>query len=404
MKFKYKARKAGKENVIEGEAESKDRFSLSSEMRDKGLILVSVSEVANKWHDLGRLNEMVVSVSLHDKVVFANNLSAMISAGLSLSRALDVLGRQTKNVKFKRAIEEILKDVNSGLALSVSLAKFPKIFSPVFIAMVAAGEESGNLPQSLKLVGDQMEKTYALRRKVKGAMAYPAVIVFAMGVIGALMLTFVVPNLVQTFKEMKVELPFSTKIIIGFSNILVNDWFYTLIALVASVAAFYFAIRTKRGARSLDFVVLHLPVFSGVVKQLNAATAARTLSSLIVSGVSIVEALEITVKVLQNSFYKDVLVKAKEGVEKGEPLSKFFEQEEKLFPILVGELTEVGEETGKLSEMLSNVAVFYENEVEAVTKDLSTIIEPILMVAIGLFVGFFAVSMIQPIYSITEAI
>ena len=223
-------------------------------------------------------------------------------------------------------------------------------------------------------------------------------------VLGALMLTFVVPNLVQTFKEMKVELPFSTKIIIGFSNILVNYWFYILIALVASVAAFYFAIRTKRGARSLDFVVLHLPVFSGVVKQLNAATAARTLSSLIVSGVSIVEALEITVKVLQNSFYKDVLVKAKEGVEKGEPLSKFFEQEEKLFPILVGELTEVGEETGKLSEMLSNVAVFYENEVEAVTKDLSTIIEPILMVAIGLFVGFFAVSMIQPIYSITEAI
>ncbi len=404
MLFRYKSHKPGEDKFTQGEMEATDRFSLSRQMRDQGLILVGVEEIGNKWFDLARLNEAVITIKLHDKVVFANNLSAMISAGLSLSRSLDILARQTKNAKFKRAIQEVLKDVNSGLSLSAALAKFPNIFSSVFIAMVAAGEESGNLPQSLKVVGDQMEKTYVLRRKVKGAMAYPMVILFAMAIIGFLMLTFVVPNLVSTFKEFKVELPLSTRIIIALSGILVNHWVYLFGGIGLVLFAFYKFLNTTRGGRLYDFTLVHLPFISGIVKQLNSATVARTLSSLILAGVNMVEALDITGKVLQNSLYKEVLVKAKDGVQRGEPLSGFFQREEKLFPILVGELVEVGEETGKLSEMLSNVAIFYENEVEAITKDMSTIIEPFLMIFIGLFVGFFAISMIQPIYAITEAI
>jgi type IV pilus assembly protein PilC len=404
MKFYYKAHKPEDGTFAEGEIDAEDKFHLSRQMRDQGLVLISADTVDKRWFNFDRLNESVVIISLHDKVSFANNLSAMISAGLSLSRALDVLGRQTRNLKFKRALKEILKDVNGGLSLSDCLAKFPSIFSTVFVAMVLAGEESGNLPQALKLIGDQMEKTYMLRRKVRGAMAYPMIIFIAMIIIGGLMLTFVVPTLVSTFKEFNTELPVSTQFVIALSNIFVNHWPYVLLGALISIIAIYKILHTTRGRHFFDFIILHIPVISGITKQMNSATTTRTLSSLIVAGVNMVESLDITAKVLQNSYYKDVLVRARDGVQKGDSLSGFFQHEEKLFPVLVGELVEVGEETGKLSEMLSNVATFYENEVEAITKDVSTIIEPVLMIIIGLFVGFFAISMVQPIYSITTAI
>lgn len=404
MQFKYKAHKANEENFIEGEIEAEDKFHLSRQMRDRGVVLISAEQKGGKWFDFTRLNEVVVTIKLHDKVTFANNLSAMISAGLSLSRALEVLERQTKNVKFKRAIHEILTGINSGTSLSDSMLKFPNIFSDVFVAMVAAGEESGQLPQSLKILGDQMEKTYILQRKVRGAMVYPAVILIAMFIIGFLMLTFVVPNLISTFKEFNVELPISTQVVIFISDLLVNYWVYTLVMVGLLVFAIYKILHTKMGKKVFDFTILHIPMISGIVKQINSATTARTMSSLIASGVSMVGSLDITTRVLQNSYYKNVLIKAREGVQKGEPLSGFFQHDEKLFPILVGELTEVGEETGKLADMLANIATFYENEVESITKDMSTIIEPVLMIFIGIFVGFFAISMIQPIYSITSAI
>ena len=404
MRFKYKAHKAGEEKLIEGEIDSLDKFSLSREMRNKGMVLFSATPLISRWLDFSRINELVVTVKLHDKVTLANNLGAMIEAGLSLSRSLEVLERQTRNPKLKRALKTIIQEVNDGKSLSESLAEFPNIFSPVFIAMVAAGEESGNLPGSLRIVSDQMEKTYTIQRKVKGAMMYPAVIMTAMIMIGILMLTFVVPNLVSTFKEFKVDLPLSTQFIIALSTVLTDYGGYLLIIVIIGVVIFYQGSKTRPGKRTIDFTILHIPFISGIIKQVNAATTARTLSSLISSGVNMVESLDITMRVLQNSYYKEVLEKAKEGVQKGDLLSNFFQKEENLFPILMSELTEVGEETGKLSDMLANVATFYENEVEAITKDMSTIIEPILMLIIGLFVGFFAISMIQPIYSITNAI
>lgn len=403
-RFKYKAHKPGEEKFEEGEIEAGDKFQLSRHMRDRGLILVSVDEVDGRWFNFDLINEYVVIIKLHDKVTFANNLSAMIGSGLSLSRSLDILHRQTKNPKLKRAIEEILEHVNSGLSLSASLAKFPNIFSAVFIAMISAGEQSGNLSQSLKILGDQMEKTYTLQRKLRGAMAYPTVIFMVMIVIGLLMLTFVVPSLVSTFKEFKVELPISTRIIIGISDFLVNYWQIFLIGSVFLILFVYKILQTERAKRISDYVILHIPLISGIVKQVNSATMARTLSSLIMSGVNMVDSLDITSKVLQNSFYRNVLLKAKDNVQRGDSLSGIFQNEDKLFPILVGEMVEVGEETGKLSEMLSNVAKFYEDEVDAITKDMSTIVEPFLMIIIGIFVGFFAISMIQPIYSITTVI
>ncbi|MEK7065976.1 MAG: type II secretion system F family protein [Patescibacteria group bacterium] len=405
MKFKYKAHHPNEDKIIEGERESVDKFSLSREIRDEGLVLVSVTPVSLSWKfDIEYLNELVIRIKLHEKVIFANNLSAMIGAGLTLSRSLGVLERQTKNIKFKKVIKELVGDIDSGKSFNESLAKFPDVFSPIFTAMVAAGEESGNLAQSLKIIGEQLEKSYNLRRKVKGALAYPAVVLFAMFIIGILMMTYVVPNLIATFREFKVDLPLSTQVIMFTSDALVNYGMYVFIFAVVLCFILYKFIKTDRGGRVVDFIALNLPLIGGITTQMNTAIITRTLSSLLAAGVNMVRAITITETVANNSYYKNVLRSARDGVEKGLTLSSFFEDNEKLFPVLAGELTEVGEETGQLVKMLDSVANFYESEVDAITKDMSTIIEPALMVVIGVAVGFFAISIIQPIYSLTSAI
>lgn len=404
MLFNFKAQNLLTKEIIEDSREAIDRLHLSQDLKKENFILLSAEEKTGGVSAFQKINEAIVRIKLHDKIVFASNLSAMMKAGLALSHSLSVLSRQTKNPKFKRVIDSLINDVNGGKPLSEAMAKFPKVFSAVMVAMVSAGEQSGDLPGSLKIVSDQMEKSYALRKKVKGALMYPSVVILAMIIIGILMLMFVVPNLTATFVEFKVELPLTTKIVISMSNFLRDNTFIFIGLISAGGFAVYKFHQTKRGKRSFDFLWLHMPLISGIVKNYNSAVTARTLSSLIASGVSMIESIEITSKVVQNSYYQEVLIEAGQGVSKGNPLSQFFQKRENLYPILVGEMALVGEETGKLSEMLLNIAVFYENEVEAITKDMSTIIEPFLMLMIGGAVGFFAVSMIQPMYAISSGV
>jgi len=318
-----------------------------------------------------------------------------------LSRALSVLHKQTDNVKLKRILKSILEDVESGRSLSQATSKFPNVFSSLFVAMIAAGEESGSLPASLKIVSEQLDKVYVIRKKVSGAMVYPAIIFVAMIIIGALMLVYVVPNLTKSFAEFGAKLPYSTQLVVNSSNFLLNHYLAAIMLLALLSSLIYYGFNSKRGQRTVDYIFLRLPVVSSVVKQINSASAARTISSLVSSGVTIVKSLEITTEVVQNYYYKEALTHAAEKIQKGGSMSDFFKEEEKLFPILMGEMAEVGEETGNLPAMLMNVAVFYEGEVDALTKDMSTIIEPVLMLFIGLAVGFFAISMVQPIYALS---
>jgi type IV pilus assembly protein PilC len=270
--------------------------------------------------------------------------------------------------------------------------------------MVRAGEEAGGLSQALSVIGTQLEKSYLLKKKIKGAMIYPAVILSALVIIGILMFIFVVPTLASTFKELHTQLPFSTQIIIGISDFLTNNLILALSGIVGVVASFVLALRTKKGRRAFEFLIFRLPVVGELVRESNAARTARTLSSLLSSGVGMIEAIKITQDVLQNSYYKEVMGVASEQAQKGIPLSAVFVQHGDIYPPLVGDMVEVGEETGKLAEMLMNVATFYENEVDDATKNMSTIIEPVLMLVIGASVGFFAVSMITPMYSVMSNI
>ncbi len=402
MRFKYKAiNTAGV--IEEGFKEADDQFVLAKDLSSEGKTLITAEE-AKKSAALSKLNISFGGVKLADKITFAKNLAAMIDAGLAVSRALSVMERQTKHKKFKGILHDLGLQVEKGTSLSDGLAKHPNTFSALFVSMVRAGEESGKLGESLRIVADQMDRTYTLERKVRGAMMYPAIILSVMVIIGILMLIFVVPTLTATFTELNVKLPVTTRFVIGTSEFLKQHPIAVLGGLACLVVLAVLLARTKRGKRGFEWLVLHMPIVGGLVKQTNTARMARTFSSLLSSGVEVVSSLAITGDVLQNSYYKEVFIAGEQDIQTGAQLSTIFARYEKLFPPMVEEMIAVGEETGKLPGMLMQIAQFFESEVEQKTKDMSTIIEPFLMVIIGAAVGFFAVSMITPIYSISSGI
>lgn len=404
MRFVYTAEKSDGE-VYKGVAQAKDRFELYDVVRREGGRIVSVQEDEGRnYFSYHYWSAKIGTVPEYDKILFARNLGAMLTAGLSLARALSVIERQTKNPKLSLVVSEIASSVRRGEPLNASLKQFPKVFPPLFVAMVRAGEEGGEMPQSLTVISDQMERMYTLKKKIRGALLYPAIIVLAIIGIGIFMMVNVVPTLAQTFAEMDAELPAATQAIIGVSNFLVQNTIVAIAGIIILFGALFAALKTTTGKRVRDFVFLHIPLISGIVKEVNAARTSRTLASLLTAGVDVLTSLEIVGDVVQNSYFKTVVHTAKDNVGKGEPLSSAFVRAEKLYPPFVGEMISVGEETGQLGEMMKRLAIFYEEEVDRKTKDMSTIIEPFLMVAIGGAVGFFAVAMISPIYQLSETI
>lgn len=408
MRFKFKAIKQSGESY-EGTREAPDKFTLYKELKNKNETVVYAELISEKsfsglWKKLSSVLTKIGSVSAQDKISFARNLGAMIQAGLSLPRALFVLERQTKNRQFKKIINGVAEEIKKGTALAEALKNYPKVFSALFVAMVKAGEEGGTLANSLKLVSIQMNQMYLLRKRVRGAMIYPTILIILMLAIAVLMLVFVIPSLTATFKDFNVPLPLSTKVIIAVSDFFSAHTTLFFIGLGLLLVGGWAAFRSKKGRKIFDTTALHIPLIGRLVKETNSARTARTLSSLLTSGVSAALAFEITGEVVQNHHYQKVLKAAGESIQKGNPLYQIFSDAEKLYPAFLAEMVGIGEETGKLAEMLMEVAGFYEEEVERQTKDMSTVIEPFLMIVVGLAVGFFAVSMISPIYSLSNAI
>ncbi len=406
MQFSYKARDA-RGQIIEGIMDAEDRFAVARGLRAQNQIPVAVQEIGKKKRkklEAHFLEEFFSGVTLHEKIVFVNNLSGMLSAGLTLYRSLEVELKQTTNAAQKTVITGLLTAINQGESLSEGMSKYPAVFSDLFVSMVRAGEESGNLPWALKEIGTNLEKSYDLTRKVKGALAYPLIIVCAIVVVGILMLIFVIPTLTKIFSDMGTTLPATTRFIIFVSNAFSQHPFIVfgiLFAFTGGVIAF---VRSDRLKPFNDAVVLRLPIVGPIVKEVNVARMARTLSSLLASGVDMTRSIAITKDVLQNTHYKAVLEQASIAVQKGELLAQVFKANSALFPVMIGEMMTVGEETGKLSQMLGEAAKFYEDEVDAKTKALSTVIEPVVMVLVGVAVGFFAISIISPMYGLLNNI
>ncbi len=402
-KFKFTAVRQGGEKYEE-EMEAADKFALYAAIRKEGGTVVHIEEVRGGGKKSLSDLSIFSGVKMTDKVQFAKNLGVMIDAGLPMVRAISVIERQTRSAPFKKTLLDLNARIGRGETLSSAMEGHPKVFNRLFISMTRAGEESGSLTSALKTVGSQLEKAHLLTKKIRGAMIYPAIILCIMIVITFLMLIFVVPTLSSTFKELNVELPLMTRIVIGLSDFLKNNILISIAIIGVIVAAFMWWKKTPRGKRIIDAFILRIPVIKNIVKETNSARTARTLTSLLSAGVDILVAIKISGDVVQNVYYKDVLKKAELVVEKGKPISSVFSEEERLYPTFVGEMASIGEETGRLSEMFENVAVYYENEVDQKTKDLSTIIEPFLMIFIGVAVGFFAMAMLSPMYALVDVI
>jgi len=402
--FIYKARAQDggeKSGVIEAVSKS----ALAMQLHQEGYFLTSVILAGNE-KTIGFASRflnsvrLLAGVSLAEKMIFSRHLAVMIKAGLALPRSLEILSSQTKNKYFKRIINAVKESVSRGQNFSDSLNQYPDVFSEFFISMVKVGEAAGNLDNILVSLASQMEKDHELRSKVRSAMIYPAVITVVMVGIGILMMVTVIPKLSATFIELNLALPWSTQLVMGVSSFLSNNIIISLIIIVFAILLIRLFLNTKAGKHIADRLILNVPPFSTLSRKINSAYFARNLSSLIEAGVPILNALQIVAKTLSNSFFQDSLIWSSSQVQKGDPLSKVLQNFPQLYPAMVAQMIEVGETTGTLSAVLTHLADFYEGEVTDITKNLSSIVEPVLMVLIGIVVGFFAISMIQPMYSL----
>ncbi|MDI6591584.1 MAG: type II secretion system F family protein [Patescibacteria group bacterium] len=387
-----------------GILEAKDKHELARILRQEGYILIRAileKEIKKKKFEI---TLPFVGVGLKEKLFFTRNLQVMITAGIPLPRSLKTLSEQVTCKKFKKVLENIKEEIIKGKSLSSAFSHHPDIFSELFQNMVKIGEEAGTLEEVLKVLAEQMEKENELKSKIKGALIYPAVIILAMIGIGILMLVMVVPKLAETFAELNIELPLTTQFVISLGNFLVKKWYLGILIIFFLLITIRMILKTKIGKRVMDNLTLHLPIISPIVKKTNAAYTARTLSSLIKAGVPIVRSLEIVSRALGNIYFKEAIQKASEKVKKGEKLAEAIRPYQNLYSPLVVQMLEVGEETGQTSSILAKLAKFFEEEVSNATKNLSAVIEPILMLLIGGVVGFFAISMIQPMYSMLGAI
>ena len=383
-----------------GTLEAKNEKELAKILRQEGYLLIRSESEEREFKKIkfGISLPFFGGVSLSEKMIFTRNLKVMIKAGIPLPRALKTLSGLTKSKKFEKAILGIMEEIMKGKSFSDTLAKYPDIFSDIFQSMVKVGEEAGTLEEVLGTLTLQMERQNEMKSKIIGALIYPAVIIMAMLGIGFLMLIMVVPQLAKTFDELGAELPPTTKVIIFIGTFLANYWYLLPLIILVLVILLRRILKTKSGKRIFDTLTLKIPIVSSLIKKTNSASMVRTLSSLITAGVPIVRSLEIISGAMGNIFYKEAMIDAAEEVRKGSKFSEVLMKYENIFSSLVVQMIAVGEETGQTSDILGNLADFYEEEVTNSAKNLTSAIEPIIMLIIGGAVGFFAISMIQPMY------
>lgn len=399
--FAYKARDR-QGQVVRDTVEGPDPMSVAAALRSQGLLVIEVKEQGVGQRDI---LEPFKRVRLGDLVVFTRQLSTMINAGLPIVRALHILEEQTANKKLRDVIGKVRSDVEAGMALSEALERHPEVFGRLYVEMVRAGEVGGVLDRVLLRVASQLEKDQELRRKIKSALAYPAVVLVAAVLAAAFMLIFIVPIFARMFEDLGGTLPLPTRIAMGISGLLTGPWGLALAAALAGGGLLFARwLRTEEGRRFWGRTVLRIPLRIGeTVRKAVLARFARTLGSLVAAGVPILQAIEITAASSGNWVVENALMKSRDAIREGHPLHRPLEGEA-VFPPMVTRMIAVGEETGDLEGMLGKIADFYESEVEAAVKALTSIIEPVMIVIVGGIVGGIIISMYLPMFRIFELI
>jgi type IV pilus assembly protein PilC len=399
--FTYKARTRQGE-ILHDQVEGTDTVSVASTLRQQGLLVIDVREQGVAQRDL---LEPFKTVKLGDLVVFTRQFATMINAGLPIVRALYVLSEQTKNKKLKDTVDAVRKDVEAGLALSEALDKHPKVFSRLYIEMVRAGEIGGILDGVLLRIADQLENDQELRRKVKSAMTYPTIVLILAILAASFMLIFIVPIFARMFEDLGGTLPLPTRVAMGLSGILTSIFGVLVYAgMGAAVFGFLRWKKTEPGRKVWGRVSLRLPAKIGdVIQKVALARFARTLGTLSAAGVPILQALEITATSSGNWVVENALLKSRDAIREGIPIYKPLEGEP-VFPPMVTRMIAVGEETGDVDGMLTKIAEFYESEVDATVKALTSIIEPLMIVVVGGIVGGIIIAMYLPMFKIFELV
>jgi len=380
---------------VTGIMDAASQRDLARLLDQKGYVLISAKEKSKRQG----ITLSFKRVSLKEKMMAVRNLQVMISAGVSLPKAILVISNQTKSRYFKKVLREIHDRIIKGYPLSSAIQNYPNIFPEIFSSMIKVGEKTGGLADVLGILASHLEKDHRLRSKVKGALMYPAVVVCAMIGIGVIMLITVVPKLNDAFKSLNVDLPTSTKIMMNLGTYMKEYWYLVFVFFLSIITFFILVKRKPKLKEKWDLFLLKLPFVSKLIKKINTTYTARTLSSLISGGVSITETLEIASETVSNTQFKKALQQAARDIKKGKKLSVIISQFPKIYPPIFVQMLEVGEETGKTSEVLSKLAEFFEEEVTNTTQNLASIIEPILLLIIGGVIALFAVSMVKPIYS-----
>ncbi len=370
-------------------------------LRDKNLVIVSLKE-QRKTSFLKGLS-FGSGVKAKDIVVFARQLSVMISSNVPIVRALRVLMRQTSNTSLKTVISDVADEVDGGAKLSQSLGKYPKIFNNFFVQMVRSAETTGRLDEILEYLADQFEKDYDLRGKAKGALIYPAFILSALVLVAALMMMFVLPQITSIFEDSDVELPITTIIFMGASDFLRGFWWLIIIVVIGMVIGFRFVVRTKKGRKRVDIIKIRMPIVGAIFNRTYLSRFARSLSTLLASGVPLTRSLEIVADVVGNALYHDIIKSTIKEVESGNSITTIFIKN-KGIPLMLSQMMSVGEQSGRLDKILEKLADFYARELENSLRNLTTLIEPIIMVVMGVAVGFLVSAIILPMYNLSNAI
>jgi type IV pilus assembly protein PilC len=386
-----------------GEIEAGDKQAVAAQLRSKGLIVVDIEELvpANAGDILARFKR----VKADELVIATRQLSTMVNSGMSLLRSLYVIEEQTENDKLREIFVEVRKDVEAGLALSDALRKHPDIFNDLYVAMVQAGETGGILDNTLVRVAEQLEKDAALRRQIKAAMVYPTMIAsFAFIVLFALV-AFLVPVFEKIFKDFGGDLPAITKFTVWLSHMATQRFYVIFAVIFGTVWAFRTWKNSETGRMQWDRLKLKFPMKIGdIVQKVALARFSRTFSGLIAAGVPMLEAIDITGKTSGNKVIEKAMDDVRESVKKGGSLTAPMMEVPEAFPIMVTQMIGVGEETGALETMMTKVADFYEEQVEAAVKALTSILEPIMIVVVGAIVGFIVIAMYLPMFKVYDQI
>lgn len=399
--FKYQAKKENGEPST-GIVEAPNLEAASELLKEKKLIIISIKERTFQQVFDKILNYMN-RVRNKDVVFFARQLSVMLEANVPLVKSLRIMVKQTSNPYFQVIISDVASDVDGGAKLSQALGRYSKIFNKFFVHMIRAGETTGRLDKVLVYLADQMEKDYALRGRIKGAMIYPAFILSVLVIMGFLMMIFVVPKFVSIFESGNIDLPWTTKTLIFVSNAFVDYWWILMTLAVIFAAAFYIFNRSEAGHFYVDLLKVKIPIIGSINWKTYMVRFSRSLSSLLSSGVPVTKSLEITAEIVSNDVYKQIFMKAAQEVEVGKTISSVLIKDKNI-PLLVTHMINIGEETGKLDRVLVKIGDFYESETDTSIKALVSLIEPMIMVLIGIAAAGLVVSILLPMYDLTESI